>query len=156
MKIVVAGVSGCGKSTIGRMLAERMDCEFLDADDFHPPENIAKMRSGVPLDDNDRVGWLEILGRELAVRDRVVLACSALKRAYRDRLAAAAGDLRFVLLILSPAELKRRMEERGGHFMPPSLLESQLAILEKSGDLIEVANSGSPDVVVEGILTRLA
>lgn len=153
-RIVVAGVSGSGKTSVGRLLAARTDRPFLDADDFHPPENVAKMRAGRPLDDRDRSGWLERLGNELAGRDRLVLACSALKHAYRDRLRELAGDLVFVLLHVDPAELRRRMEQRE-HFMPPGLLESQLATLEPGDDLVVVDNEGAPEETVAEIVRRL-
>lgn len=148
--IVIAGVSGCGKSTVGRLLAARLDRPFLDGDEFHPMENIAKMRSGRPLNDEDRAAWLSALGAELAAREPVVLACSALKRSYRDQLRAAAGTVDFVLLQVEATELRRRMEQRGGHFMPASLLESQLATLEIGEDLIVLNNEAeAPDTVVE-------
>jgi gluconokinase len=140
MKIIIAGVSGSGKSTVGKLLAERLACEFADADDFHPPENIAKMRSGVPLDDADRADWLEALGGFLAGRDRVVLACSALKRIYRDRLRDLAGPLDFFVLSINHGLLMERMLGRD-HFMPSSLLASQLATLELGDDVTAIDNS---------------
>lgn len=153
-RVVIAGVSGCGKSTVGHLVAGMLECEFLDADDFHPPANVAKMRSGTPLEDSDRVGWYETLGRELAARERVVMACSALKRAYRDWLRSAAGGLEFVLLEADPEWIRGKMRARadsGGHFMPPALLDSQLATLEKGDDLVPVENSGSPEEVAERV-----
>jgi gluconokinase len=142
MKIVIAGVSGCGKTTVGTLLAERLGCEFADADDFHPPENIAKMRAGIPLDDADRAGWLDALGCFLAGRERVVLACSALKRRYRDRLRELGGELRFFVLEVERAVLAGRLEARE-HFMPASLLDSQLAILELGEEVRVIGGPGS-------------
>ncbi len=142
MKIVIAGVSGSGKSTVGRLLAESLGCEFADADDFHPPDNIAKMKAGIPLDDADRAGWLEALGKHLAIRGDIVLACSALKKIYRDRLRELAGPLEFFVLHVERAILTERLGARD-HFMPPSLLDSQLATLELGDDVRVIGNHGS-------------
>lgn len=148
MKIVIAGVSGSGKSTVGKLLAERLGCEFADADDFHPPENIEKMKAGVPLDDADRAGWLEALGHHLASRENIVLACSALKRIYRDRLRELAGPLEFFVLTLDKESLMQRLESRE-HFMPASLLESQLATLELGDDVKVVENKARAGEVAD-------
>lgn len=142
MKIIIAGVSGSGKSTVGKLLAERLGCEFADADDFHPPENIAKMKAGIPLDDADRAGWLDSLGQHLLSRGNIVLACSALKKIYRDRLRDLAGPLEFFVLSLDRNLLMERVEARE-HFMPASLLDSQLATLELGDDVRVIANHGS-------------
>jgi len=151
MRIVIAGVSGSGKTTIGTLVAEKLGCEFADADAFHPPENIAKMSAGIPLDDGDRAGWLEALGRYMAGRDSIVLACSALKRAYRDRLRELAGPVRFFVLTAGRALLEERFAHRE-HFMPGSLLDSQLATLETGEDVAVIENSDAP----ERVAVRLA
>lgn len=131
------GVSGCGKSTLGALLARQLDCPFLEGDDFHAPEAVAKMRAGQPLDDEDRWPWLDRLGaavaQALASRGAVVAACSALRRSYRERLRAAVAPtpMRFVLLDADHDELVRRLTGRLGHYMPASLLDSQLTTLER-------------------------
>ena len=133
--IIMMGVSGCGKSTLAASLGERLGCPFLEGDSYHSDANVAKMRSGQPLTDADRWPWLDLLGEAIgkAVRtDGVaVAACSALKRAYRDRLRRAIGaNTVFVLLEVGREELVRRLNSRPGHYMPASLIDSQLAILE--------------------------
>jgi carbohydrate kinase (thermoresistant glucokinase family) len=133
--VVAIGVSASGKSTFGKALAEQLDCAFEDGDDLHPASNIRKMLSGEPLDDADRAPWLDRVADW--IEDRVqlgkdgVIACSALKHAYRDRLRAAYPNVTFVLLAPSEAELRKRIRARKGHFMPPSLLSSQLRTLER-------------------------
>lgn len=132
--LVVMGVSGCGKSTVGAMLADRLGVPFLDADSLHPPGNLAKMADGTPLDDPDRWPWLESVGRELAAHpDGAVVACSALRRAYRDLLRSAVPGVRFVHLVGTREQLATRMQARERHFMPVSLLDTQLATLEPLG-----------------------
>ncbi|WP_426957935.1 gluconokinase [Muricoccus radiodurans] len=128
--LCLMGVSGAGKSTVGAMLAARLGRPFADADDFHPPANIAKMSAGTPLTDADRIPWLEGIGAYLAGHPGAVVGCSALKRAYRDRLRAACPDLAFLHLTGDPALIAARQASRPGHFMPASLLASQLATLE--------------------------
>jgi gluconokinase len=129
MQIVVMGVSGSGKTVVGRALAARLGLPYADGDDFHSAANIAKMKSGLPLDDADRAPWLDAVGAWLAERDGVV-SCSALRRAYRDRLRCFAPQALFVQLNVDPRVLKERVEARQGHFMPSSLLGSQLATFE--------------------------
>jgi gluconokinase len=128
------GVSACGKSTVGRLLAEARAATYLDGDDFHPAENVARMAAGQPLTDADRQGWLLALSERLAqarvAGEGVVLSCSALKRRYRDLLRRGAPDLVLVFLHGSRELLAARIAARTDHYMPPSLLDSQLATLE--------------------------
>jgi len=139
--IVVMGVSGCGKTTVGRMLGEALGWPFFDADDFHPEANVAKMRAGIPLTDDDRCPWLDRLVAEMGAidhrGDHAVLGCSALRQAYRERLARA-GDVRFVYLKGDRDTIAARLASRSGHYMPPTLLDSQLATLEEPTDAIVV------------------
>jgi carbohydrate kinase (thermoresistant glucokinase family) len=134
--VIVMGVSGSGKTTVGEALAEELGFEMIEGDDYHPPENVAKMAAGTPLTDDDRRPWLQTLAGLLADRHArgqgTVLACSALRRAYREVLRAAVpADETFIILLEADAEtLRARMKSRRGHYMPPALLESQLATLE--------------------------
>lgn len=129
--VVVMGVSGCGKSAVGERIAQSLGLPLVEGDEFHPASNIDKMRRGLPLEDEDRAGWLDLLAAELARHPAgAVLTCSALKRAYRDRLRAAIPALRFVHLQLTQHEALRRVQSRGGHFYPPSLVASQFGALE--------------------------
>ncbi|MFN7009922.1 MAG: gluconokinase [Allorhizobium sp.] len=142
------GVSGCGKSSVGALLAERLGLPFIEGDVLHPKANVDKMATGTPLADDDRWPWLDIIGAEMAAAlgrgEGIVVSCSALKKVYRDRLRAATGGrLRFVYLHGSRALLSERMGARTGHFMPLSLLESQLATLE--------VPTGEPGVVTVDI-----
>lgn len=131
---VIMGVSGSGKSTVGAALAQRCAVRFVEGDAFHPPKNVKKMTAGIPLDDGDRAGWLDALAVEIGqARSRdlgLVLSCSALKRCYRDLLRSADPALRFVHLAGPRDLVAARMQGRPGHYMPPSLLDSQLHILE--------------------------
>jgi gluconokinase len=130
--LTVMGVSGSGKTTVGAALAQRLRVPFADADDLHPPENVAKMAAGVPLDDTDRMPWLHTIGDWLAAHagSGGVISCSALKRSYRDVLREAAPAQFFVHLDGSPEVVARRVAGRPGHFMPASLVDSQFATLE--------------------------
>ena len=151
--VIVMGVSGCGKSTVAAALADRLHGLYLDADDFHPASNVHKMQSGVPLTDEDRGPWLDRVG--LAVHERaeagetVFMACSALKRTYRDRIRRAVPDVAFLALVAPRDELERRLQNRHGHFMPPSLLDSQLQTLQplssaERGVTIDVTGAEGP------------
>ncbi|WP_328355963.1 gluconokinase [Mycobacterium sp. NBC_00419] len=156
--IVVMGVSGSGKSTVGAALAQRLRVPFADADDFHPPANIAKMTAGQALDDEDRYPWLEAIGQWLADHpDGGVMSCSALKRTYRDQLRQHCSDVRFLHLSGSPDVIARRQASRPGHFMPASLLASQFATLEPLDDDergIAVDVDQSIDSIVESYMSR--
>ncbi len=129
------GITGSGKSTVGASLARRLGVDFVEGDDYHPPENVRRMASGIPLTDDDRAGWLRALATRIGeARDAgtgLVMTCSALKRSYRDALRAAAPELQFVFLKGSRVMIAERLAERRGHFMPASLLDSQLATLEE-------------------------
>jgi carbohydrate kinase (thermoresistant glucokinase family) len=141
MIVVVMGVCGCGKTTVGEALAAATGWPFFDADGFHPPANVAKMAAGIPLTDLDRAPWLDRLAAEMGAIERAggsaVLACSALKAAYRDRLAVA-GDVRFVHLRGDRATIASRVAARTGHYMPAALVYSQFAALEPPADAIDI------------------
>jgi len=132
--LVVMGVTGTGKSTVARALRERLGWPFAEGDDLHPPANVAKMTAGIPLEDADRWPWLDAIAAwtiaEAALGHSTILTCSALHRSYRDRLRLAAEGTFFVHLVASPDVLAGRLAARTGHFMPPSLLASQLEALE--------------------------
>lgn len=136
--LVVMGVSGSGKTTLARLLADRLGWPSAEADEFHPPANVAKMEAGVALTDDDRWPWLEAMRDRLTEQARAgrstVVTCSALRRAYRDVLRQATGRVRFVHLKAPPQTIGVRLSHRAGHFMPPSLLPSQYATLEPLGD----------------------
>ena len=152
---VVMGVCGCGKTTVGKQLASRLKIPFFDADDFHPPENIDKMSTGIALNDDDRQPWLISLNRLLVERTQsgVVLACSALKKSHRDILRhGIEKQLQFVFLQATRNELFIRMKNRAGHFMPPALLDTQLAALEIPRDAISVDATLKPDMIIDAVL----
>ncbi|MEZ5646511.1 MAG: gluconokinase [Burkholderiaceae bacterium] len=131
-RVVVMGVAGCGKSSLGQVCAAAWGLPLLEGDDFHPESNVSKMRSGVPLSDEDRAAWLDTLAGELErhAGSGVVLTCSALRQRYRDRLRIAAPDLRFVFLSLTPEQARERVAARPAHLFPVSLVGSQFATLE--------------------------
>ncbi|HEY0937457.1 MAG TPA: gluconokinase, partial [Trebonia sp.] len=134
MILIVAGVSGCGKSTVGALLAGTLHWRFADADGFHSEANVAKMRAGIPLTDADRGPWLDTIGRWMdeltAAGQSGVVTCSALRRSYRDRLLAGRPDATVILLLVDREELHRRLVTRHNHFFPDKLLDSQLDALE--------------------------
>ncbi len=153
MVILLMGVTGSGKTTIGRALAESLQWQFVDADDFHPQANVAKMRAGVPLDDADRAPWLAALHKAIAewLHDgtSAVLACSALKQSYREQLLVS-PEVRLVYLRGSPELIAQRLSERHGHYMDPHLLASQFATLEVPRDAPTVeVNASVSDCVIQ-------
>ena len=154
------GVSGSGKTVVGTRLAEKLSYEFLDADNFHPPANIEKMKHGIPLTDEDRLPWLQNLHGELNFRltqgKSAILACSALKETYRTVLAENLPQVRFVYLHVDKATLAERLQKRAGHFFPKELLESQLATLEAPHDALVVEENRPLDEVVDTIVKAVA
>jgi gluconokinase len=157
--IILMGVSGAGKSTIGKQLAQALGWRFLEGDDFHSPASVAKMASGQALTDEDRRPWLEHLRQAIAealARDEdVVLACSALKQSYREELTVDAARVRWVYLWAPREVIARRLAQRTGHFMPPSLLGSQLETLEAPVDALKVDVSPGVAEVVATLRTAL-
>lgn len=149
------GVSGSGKSTIGEPLAARLGLPFLDADEFHPPANVAKMAAGTPLTDADRLPWLKLLNEKLRALPDAVLACSALKESYRQSLSSDIPDCRFVYLRGSIELIRSRLTDRKHRYMPASLLASQFATLEPPRDAIEVDIGRGVAECVDEIAARL-
>jgi carbohydrate kinase (thermoresistant glucokinase family) len=155
------GVSGAGKSEVGAALAERLGTKFTDADSLHPQANVAKMSAGVPLTDEDRWPWLKLVGEELASADTdgIVVACSALRRIYRDAIRAAAPATEFIHLDVDLPALQTRVTSRAGHFMPSSLLASQLETLEPLASDepgLRVTPLPGVDVTADRIVARLS
>jgi gluconokinase len=158
MIVIVMGTTGSGKTTIGSLLAERMEWEFVDADDFHPPSNVEKMKHGKPLTDADREPWLKALHDKIvewtAEKRSVVLACSALKQSYRDELRAS-SDVKFVYLKGSYQLFSPRVLARRGHFAKQDLLASQFATLEEPTDAVIVDAAPSPEQIVSEVRRKL-
>jgi gluconokinase len=149
------GVSGSGKSTIGALLAARLGWKFFDADEYHPPANVEKMKAGIPLDDDDRTPWLSRLNNILRNERHAVLACSALKEAYRERLTDGIPESRIVFLKGEKRLIQVRLAARQHKYMPASLLDSQFAALEPPADAIAVDIAQDPMACVEVIAERL-
>ncbi len=158
MVIVLMGVAGAGKTTIGQLLAAQLHWLFADADDYHSPANIAKMRAGIPLTDEEREPWLETLRMLITgwivSGQNAVLACSALKHSYRERLRVVT-ETQFVYLKVSPEILRERLRARHGHYMTEKMLASQLATLEEPQQAIVVDGDGTPDEIISEILVSL-
>jgi gluconokinase len=161
-RLIVMGVSGCGKSTVGKRVAASMGWRFLDGDSLHPPANVAKMHAGKPLDDADRWPWLKDIGEWMDARivagESAVVACSALKLRYREYLGNDRAGICFVWLKVGRAELERRLRRRSGHFMAASLLDSQLATLEppeRDEPAFAVDANGDVDDTVHAVITAL-
>ncbi|HWY30377.1 MAG TPA: gluconokinase [Candidatus Acidoferrum sp.] len=158
--LIFMGVAGSGKTTVAKLFASKTGATFVEGDDFHPPENVARMRAGVPLTDADRKSWLQALRRivagALAKNEFTALTCSALKVKYRDELSAGDSRVKFVHLTGSKTVLEERLKGRRGHFMSPALLESQLADLEPPPDALIVNFQKSPKKIVAEVIQSFA
>lgn len=159
MFLIVMGVSGCGKSTIASMLAEKLGWKYFDGDSFHSPANIAKMSQGIPLNDNDRSDWLAAMTEVIRIciqnDESGTLSCSALKQQYRNQLCVDDSQVKFIYLKGSYEVIKTRMESRPGHYMKPGMLASQFADLQEPSDAIIVDIEKSPIEIVDEVLHRL-
>lgn len=159
MVLIIMGVEGTGKTTIGKMLADRLGWKFYDADDYHPKRNIEKMRSGIPLDDEDRWPWLKEVGRlinsSLNLNEPSVIACSALKRSYREYLKQKNEKIIFVYLKGDKSTIYRRLASRRGHFVGTQLLESQLQTLEEPVGVLTCDISRQPEAITDCIIKKL-
>ncbi len=159
MLLLLMGVTASGKTTVGQLLADKLGWPFYDGDDFHPPANVEKMSHGIPLTDDDRAPWLarlhQLLADAEARGESVILGCSALKEAYRHVLSDGLHSLRLIYLKGDAATLQARLDHRVGHFMPRTMLPSQMAALEEPADALVVNAAFPPDVLVEQILAAL-
>ncbi len=158
LRVIIMGVSGCGKSSVGEGLSARLGIPYRDGDDLHPTENVEKMRVGIPLTDEDRWPWLDRVAATLASDGPVIVGCSALRRAYRDRLrAGAGGPVHFIHLAGNREVIAARMASRTGHYMPPSLLDSQFAALEAPSpeEALAVSIEQPLPAMIEAITTHL-
>jgi gluconokinase len=158
--IIVMGVSGSGKTSVGKVLAEHLKWDFYDADDFHPPENVAKMASGIPLDDSDRAPWLaamhDLISSSLKQNKSGVLACSALKERYRQQLMNSSGDVQLVYLKGSYDLIWSRMETRTDHYMKPHMLHSQFDALEEPSNALTVDISLSVEEILQFVIKQIS
>jgi len=158
MLVIVMGVSGCGKSTIGEALAKNLNIDFFDADDFHPQSNIDKMKNGIPLNDNDRKPWLLNLAKQLTTWDKnrgAILACSALKESYRQLLMSKTKKIQWVYLSGTFQLIKSRMESRPGHFMKAEMLKSQFNTLEVPEYGIHIKIEKDPSIIIKEITNNI-
>lgn len=158
LRLVIMGVAGCGKSTVGAALSEQLDIPYEDGDDLHSAEAVEKMRAGVPLNDDDRWPWLDRIANTLESDAPLIIGCSALRRSYRDRIrAGAGGPVTFVHLAGDRDLIASRMASRSGHYMPLSLLDSQFATLERPGpdEAVEVTIDQPMDAIVGQVLSHL-
>ena len=158
--LVIMGVTGVGKTTVGQALADALGWRFFDADDFHPEANVRKMHGGTPLDDDDRLPWLEALNRRirqsLVQHEPAVLACSALKATYRGLLQRGNEEgVQFIFLEASPDVIERRLKDRTGHFMNPALLASQFETLEVPANALRIDAASTPEEIVAAIRAAL-
>lgn len=149
------GVSGSGKSTIGQLLSQKLGWPFYDGDDFHPRENIAKMRQGIPLTDEDRRSWLSTLRSLIEQNQNAIIACSSLKESYRDYLEGERTDIVWIYLKGSYEEILERMQHRQGHFMQPQMLRSQFATLEEPKNALVIDISLLPEEIIDRIVNLL-
>jgi gluconokinase len=155
MIVLVMGVAGVGKTTIGAALARELGWRFIDADDYHPPQNVEKMKAGIPLEDADRWPWLAHLNRVLKEEEHAVLACSALKESYRERLSQGIAHFTVVYLHGAPSLIRERLKARSHRYMPATLLDSQLATLEPPAEAIAIDVAGALEASVAAIVARL-
>ncbi len=157
--VIFMGVAGSGKTTVGTLFAKKAGATFYEGDEYHPPENIEKMRRGIPLTDADRAKWLQtlrgIITRSLAEGQFIVMTCSALKAAYRDLLRGGDARVQFAYLTGPRAVLEERLKARRGHFMPPTLLDSQLATLEPPADALTFSCEKSPKEITAAVIQAL-
>ncbi len=159
MILILMGVTGCGKTTIGKQLAQELHWPFYDGDDFHPRANVEKMRSGIPLTDEDRDPWLatlqDLIREKLRANQPAILACSALKQKYRDRLQVDPQNVRFVFLQGDFGIIAKRLAARSNHYMNPNLLTSQFDALEEPREALVVSVAGTPEAIAARIRTEL-
>lgn len=158
MLVVVMGVSGSGKSTVARGLAERLNLPFFEGDDYHPPKNVEKMSNGIPLNDRDRKPWLKVISEHLADCEKsngAVFTCSALKESYRQILTSSVEKVNWIFLDGSKDVIKKRMKKRKDHFMKPEMLDSQFSILEEPEDAIRVDIKKNPNTMINNIISQL-